>query len=153
MISVQRTVHLPHSVSSVFDAVNSPATAPIIDPSVTSWTPDRLPIAVGTRFAIRGHLGSLPIRGTSEVTTWSPPTDPGTAGLAVYRSISPKLARITAIHSFEPEGEGTQYTWRLEFERSVLPSVLIRWLAGRFERAIAAQHSALRAHLAATQPT
>jgi hypothetical protein len=85
--------------------------------------------------------------------TWAPPTDPGTAGLAVYRSISPKLARITAIHSFEPEGEGTQYTWRLEFERSVLPSVLIRWLAGRFERAIAAQHSALRAHLAATQPS
>ena len=102
-------MHLPYSVSSVFDAVNSPATAPIIDPSVTLWTPDRLPIAVGTR--------------------------------------------ITAIHSFEPEGEGTQYTWRLEFERSVLPSVLIRWLAGRFERAIAAQHSALRAHLAATQPS
>lgn len=74
------------------DAVNSPATAPIIDPSVTSWTPDRLPIAVGTRFAIRGRLGSPPHQGHQRGDDLGTSTDPGTAGLAVYRSISPKLA-------------------------------------------------------------
>ena len=70
---VERTTVLPAPPANAFAAVNSPEIAPVIDPAVRMWKPDSDPIGVGARFTIRGQLGIIPIRGTSETTTWNPP--------------------------------------------------------------------------------
>lgn len=77
--TIERTTKLRASVADAFYAVNSPETAPLIDPRVRIWTPDIDPIGVGTRFAIRARLGLITIRGVSETVTWNPPTSPYTA--------------------------------------------------------------------------
>ena len=77
----------------VFAVVMSPETAQLIDPAVRVWQADVRPIDLGTRFTIRGRLGVVPIRGTSEVTIWDPPQ------LAEFRSIAPTWPfRMTARH-------------------------------------------------------
>jgi hypothetical protein len=83
MKRVEITSGLQHPRYVVFAVVMSPETAHLIDPAVRSWTASERPIAAGTRFAIRGRLGRVPIRGTSEVAIWDPPR------LAGFRSVSP----------------------------------------------------------------
>jgi len=116
----------------------------LIDPAVREWRADVRPIDIGTRFAIRGRLGAVPIRATSEVTTWDPPR------LAEFRSIAPTWPfRITARHQFEPGTEGgTDYTWSISFQEvNVLARPLIAILVRLFERALAAQADALVRYL------
>jgi hypothetical protein len=126
----------------------SPETAPRIDPAVRTWTPDRRPIAIGTRFTIRGRLGRLPIRGTSEVVAWDPPNG------ARFRSVTPTWpARMAAQHTFEVDGLQTRYTWSITFEaRSALAAPLVAAAARRFERAMEAQAQALTDYLRSCPP-
>ena len=143
--TVQRTTSLAQPPATVFAVVCSPETAASIDPAVREWSADRRPIGVGTRFTIRGRLGRLPIRGTSEVVTWSPPS------LAEFRSVAPTWpARMTAHHRFEEGADGgTDYTWAIAFhEVSVVARPLIAFVARRFERALDAQAVALTTYLA-----
>lgn len=142
--TVERTTVLTHPPTMVFAVVCSPETAPLIDPAVREWSADVRPIAVGTRFTIRGHLGRLPIRGRSQVVTWAPPR------LAELRSLTPRWPLSMAVrHQFDerPDG-GTAYTWSITFqETSVLARPVIPIAARLFERAFAEQAEALTRYL------
>jgi hypothetical protein len=117
----------------------SPEIAPIIDPAVREWRPDREPIDVGTRFTIRGRVGLLPIRGTSECIRWEP------CEIAVFHSVQGSgPLQITATHSFQPGADGTRYTWRMDFDG---PAPLAAGSAWLFTRAIARQQRTLAAYL------
>jgi Polyketide cyclase / dehydrase and lipid transport len=144
-ITIERTTKLHASPHDAFVAVNSPETAPLIDPGVRSWIPDTHPIGVGTRFTIRARLGLLPIRGTSEVVTWDPPT------LVVYRSVKPSWPfSMHAEHRFEPIDDFTSYTWRITFtEHNIIARPMIRLAARLFRSALAAQAEALERFLIA----
>lgn len=143
--TIDRTTILPHPPTLVFAVVNSPDTAPQIDPAVRIWRADTRPIGVGTRFTIRGRQGIVPIRATSEAITWDPPT------LSEYRSVSLTWPfRMIARHRFleRPDG-GTDYTWSIDFvEVSVIARPLIPIAAKLFSRAFAAQAEALTSYLA-----
>jgi hypothetical protein len=143
--TVEKTTILPAPPGEAFAAVNSPDVAPVIDPAVRMWKPDSEPIRVGTRFTIRGRLGIIPIRGTTETTTWDPPH------LARYRSVSPTWPfRMTAEHRFDPEGtDRARYTWTINFhEVNVVARPLIALAANVFRRATRNQANALSAYLA-----
>lgn len=142
---VDRTTVIPSPPDVVFAAVNSPETAPLIDPSVREWRPDTEPIGVGTRFTIRGRLGVLPIRGTSETVRWEPPL------FAEYRSVVTWPAQMTAQHRFEPRADGgTNYTWSITFrEASIIARPLVALAARLFARALAKQADALTRYLRA----
>ncbi len=120
----------------------SPEIAPIIDPAVREWRPDRDPVDIGTRFTIRGRLGILPIRGVSEVTHWEPMR---TATFVSVKGSGPM--KMIATHSFEPDGNGTRYTWRIEFS-GPWPAVALG--AKLFGRAVAAQQRTLASYLTST---
>ena len=116
----------------------------MIDPAVREWSADFRPIDVGTRFTIRGRLGILPIRGTSQVATWDPPR------LSEFRSVAPTWpVRMTARHRFEDRTDGgTEYTWSISFEEaSFLARPVVAILSQLFSRAFAAQAEALESYL------
>jgi len=134
-----RTTLLSAPPRAVWDAVMSPELAPIIDPAVREWRPDREPIEVGTRFTIRGRVGLMPIRGTSEAVRWEPPE------LAILQSVQgPGPMQILATHSFEATDEGTRYTWRMDFDGPAPMAAFGAWLFGR---AIERQQQTLAAYL------
>jgi ligand-binding SRPBCC domain-containing protein len=136
------TVGSPPAV--VFAVVMSPETARLIDPAVRVWQADVRPIQLGTRFTIRGRLGVVPIRGTSELTAWDPPQ------LAEFRSIAPTWPfRMTARHQFEPTPDGgTDYTWSISFhEVNALARPRIAILTRLFGHALAAQAATLARYL------
>jgi Polyketide cyclase / dehydrase and lipid transport len=136
---VERTTLLPCLPELAWNAVMSPDIAPRIDPAVKSWTPDREPIDVGTRFTIRGRLGILPIRGVSETVRWDPPHVG--AFLSVQGS---RPMRVLATHSFEPSETGTRYTWCMDF---VGPLPMVAFAARLFAHAIQRQQTTLSAYL------
>ena len=143
--TVERTTTLMSPPSLVFAVVMSPETAPLIDPAVRKWQADSRPIGVGTRFSIRGRLGRVPIRATSEVVVWEPPT------VGEFRSVAPTWPfRMTARHRFEEVADGgTEYTWSISFhEVNVVARPLINIASQMFRRALAAQGDMLTAHLA-----
>lgn len=145
---VDRTTVIPSPPDAVFAAVMSPDTAPLIDPGVREWRPDAEPIGVGTRFSIRGRLGVLPIRGTSECVRWEPPL------LAEFRSIVTWPAQMTAQHRFEPRADGgTNYTWSITFrEVSIISRPLVAVTARLFARNLANQADALTSYLRSVPP-
>jgi Polyketide cyclase / dehydrase and lipid transport len=147
--TIDRSTALPSPRTLVFAVVNSPETAPLIDPACHEWRADIRPIAVGTRFSIRGRLGRLPIRGTSEVTVWNPPC------FAEFRSVAPTWpVRMTAQHRFEErEGGGTDYTWSISFhEMNMVARPLVAIATRLFQQAFAAQAEALADYLDERSP-
>ena len=141
---VSRETLLPSPPLAAFEAVHDPATAPLIDPAVREWTPDREPVGVGTRFRIRGRLGVIPIRGTSEVDTWEPPHR------SRFRSVAPDWPfRMTATHEFEAVGErSTSYRWSITFEEvSRVGRPFVALSARLFRTAMSRQASALSDYL------
>jgi Polyketide cyclase / dehydrase and lipid transport len=144
-VSATRTTRIEASPRAAFDAVNTPEIAPLIDPGVRLWQPDTNPIAVGTRFTIRGKLGILPIRGVSETVTWDPPYR------VVYHSVKPTWPlRMEAEHRFEPDGNRhAVYTWSITFiERNPIARPIIAVALRLFRTAMTNQASALSAYLA-----
>jgi hypothetical protein len=138
--TAERTTTLPGGPADAWDAVMAPDIAPLIDPGVRTWQPDTEPPGVGTRFAIRGRLGGVPFRATSEVVTWE------LNRRAVFRNVRPAWPlRMVATHSFEPVGKETRYTWRIDVSG---PPPVSRLIASLFRRSMAAQASALAAYLA-----
>ena len=134
---------LPHPPDDVFAAVMSPEIAPLIDPAVRRWEPDRRPIEVGTRFAVRGRLQWVPIRGTSQVTVWQP------ARRAEFEAVRPRRpVAAHATHEFEVEGTGTRYTWTMTFRhRGPVGRRAARFLGPVVDRTIAEQQRTLAAWL------
>ena len=117
----------------------SPEIAPIIDPAVRVWRPDREPVGVGTHFTIRGRLGVLPIRATSEVLRWEPHE------IAIFRSVKGAGPMdMTATHAFEATDDGTRYTWRIDFDG---PAPLVGIAARLFRPALERQQRTLDAYL------
>lgn len=143
-VVVERTVDLPHPRREVFAAVMSPEIAPLIDPAVREWTPDRRPIGVGTRFTIRGRFQWLPIRATSAVTAWEPPAS------ATFEAVRPQWpTRLEATHRFEPSELGTKYTGTSTIHhRGLIGRLAARLVARLLDRTIADQHRTLAAWLA-----
>lgn len=144
--TIDHTTTLTSPPELVFAVVMSPETAPLIDPAVREWQANSRPIGVGTRFTIRGRLGLVPIRGTSEVVSWHPPA------IGEFRSITPTWPfRMTARHRFEEIASGgTNYSWSISFhELNVVARPLIAIAARLLRRAVAAQADMLTAHLGA----
>lgn len=129
------TTEVPHPVLDVFGAVMSPEIAPLIDPAVRRWDPDRRPIGVGTRFTIRGRFQWLPIRATSRVIVWEPPTR------AVFEAERPTWPlRLRATHTFDEIGNETSYTWSITVHhRDAIGRLLVRVLGPLLERTLADQ--------------
>ncbi len=128
----------------VFAVVNSPETAHLIDPAVREWSADSRPIGVGTHFRVRGRLGIVPVRATSQVVVWDPPRR------SEFRSVSPAWpVRMMARHRFEERSDGgTDYTWSISFEEaSFVARPIIAILRRLFRRAFAAQSEALASYL------
>ena len=142
-VVVERTVDLPHPPPEVFAAVMSPEVAPLIDPAVREWAPDRRPIGVGTRFTIRGKFQWLPIRATSAVIEWEPPSS------ATFEAVRPVWpTRLEAAHRFEPSEGGTSYTWTSTIHhRGPIGRLAARLVARLLDRTIADQHRTLAAWL------
>ena len=137
--TAERTTMLPGGPAEAWHAVMAPDVAPLIDPGVRTWQPDTEPPGVGTRYAIRGRLGGVPFRATSEVVTWE------LNRRAVFRSVKPAWPlRMVATHTFEPVGANTRYTWRIDVSG---PPPASRLVASLFRRSMAAQASALVAYL------
>lgn len=137
--TAELTTTLPSSPAAVWHAIMDPDIAPIIDPSVRRWQPDTDPPGVGTRYAIRGRLGGLPFRATSEVITWD------LNRRAVFRNVKPSWPlRMIATHTMEPVGSTTRYTWRIDVSA---PPPASRLIARLFRRSMTAQSSALAAYL------
>ena len=147
--TIEQTTALPSAPEVAHAVVMSPETAHLIDPSVREWSADVRPIAVGTRFTIRGRLGRIPIRGMSEVVVWDAPT------FGEFQSVAPTWPfRMTARHRFaaRPDG-GTDYTWSVSFhEQSVVARPLIALASRLFTRALADQADALTTYLRARPP-
>ena len=142
--TAERTTMLPGNPADAWHAVMSPDIAPLIDPGVRTWQPDTDPPGVGTRYAIRGRLGGVPFRATSEVVTWDPNRR------AVFRSVRPaRPLRMIATHTFEPVEKGTRYTWRIDVSG---PPPVSRLIASLFRRSMAAQAAALASYLS-SMPT
>jgi hypothetical protein len=142
--TIEQTTTLTSPSSLVFAIVMSPEAAPLIDPAVREWRADSRPIGVGTRFTIRGRLGWMPIRATSEVVVWEPPT------VGEFRSIAPTWPfRMTARHRFGAVSNGgTEYAWSISFhEVNVVARPLIALAVRLFRRAMAAQAEMLTRHL------
>ena len=142
--TIDHTTILMSPPATVFAVVNSPETAPLIDPAVREWKADSRPIGVGTRFAIRGRLGAVPIRGRSQVVAWDPPT------FAEFRSVAPTWPfRMTAQHRFGRRADGgTDYSWTISFhEVSIIARPLVAVAARLFARALTAQAEALTRYL------
>ncbi len=143
---VERTTTVLAPPERVFEALTSPAIAPLVDPSVRAWTPDAEPIGVGTTFSIRGRLGRLPFRGRSQVVAWDPPRR------AVFRSLTPTWPfSITADHGVVGRADGgTDYTWTITFvEKSPVARPAVRVAARLFRRAQERQGVALRSYVEA----
>jgi uncharacterized protein YndB with AHSA1/START domain len=137
--TAERTTTLPGEPAAAWHAIMAPDIAPIIDPGVSMWQPDTEPPGVGTRFAIRGRLGGVPFRATSEVVTWDPNRR------AVFRNVKPSWPlRLVATHTLKPVGSTTRYTWRIDVSG---PPPASRVIACLFRRSMAAQASALAAYL------
>ena len=141
--TIEQTTTLMDPPSLVFAVVMSPEAAPLIDPAVREWRADSRPIGVGTRFSIRGRLGWVPIRATSEVVLWEPPT------VGEFRSVAPTWPfRMTARHRFDDADGGTLYTWSISFhEENVVARPLIAIASRLFRRALSAQAAMLTKYL------
>jgi hypothetical protein len=138
--TAERTTMLPGQPADAWHAVMAPDVAPLIDPGVRTWQPDTDPTGVGTRYVIRGRLGGVPFRATSEVVTWE------LNRRTVFRSVRPAWPlRMIATHTFEPIDEDTRYTWRIDVSG---PPPMSRLVASLFRRSMAAQATALTAYLA-----
>ena len=91
----------------------------------------------------------VPIRATSEVTSWDPPT------FSEFKSVSLTWPfRMIARHRFEelPDSD-TEYTWSIVFEEvNVIARPLIALTARLFTRTFAAQSKALHTYLAEYPP-
>jgi hypothetical protein len=142
-LEIARSISLPHPPEDVFVAVMSPEIAPQIDPAVERWQPDSRPIGVGTTFEIRGKFQWLPIRGVSRISVWDPPRR------GEFDSVKPSWPlQMHAVHTFEPEGSGTRYTWSMTMRpRNRIGQFVARRVKPLIERTIADQNRTLAAWL------
>lgn len=136
---VARQTLLPGPPGAVWHALMAEDVAPIIDPAVREWHADREPVDVGTRFSIRGRLGAVPFRATSEVAHWDPPR------LGVFRSVKPaRPMHMRATHELVPDGDATDYRWTIEIDG---PWPVVVLTARLWRRAMVNQARALTAYL------
>ena len=97
------------SPEGAFAYLADPATAPVIDPAVISYTPDSLPMRAGTTNTIRVRMYGLPMTMVSRTLEWE---EGRRMVLESVRPSRPVAGRAT--HLFEPHPDGTRYTWSME---------------------------------------
>jgi hypothetical protein len=102
--------HIRASPAQVFWFLADPSTASIIDPAVASYEPEGGTMGLGVTNHIRIKMFGIPLRLTTETIEWEPGSRMG------FRSIKPgRPAIAVATHLFEPDPQGTVYTWSMEF--------------------------------------
>jgi hypothetical protein len=110
-----------------FAFLADPTTAHVIDPAVREYTPDSLPMRVGTRNLIRFRMWGIPVRAVSVVREWE------VGRRMVMENVKPSWpTRAVATHSFAPEGEHCSYTWAMEFHSSDPLGALLGRIFARF---------------------
>ena len=127
----------------VFDFLADPTTAPLIDPAIREYRPDQLPMRVGTRNLIRMRIWGLPVRAESLVTEW-------VAGRRmVMEGVKPKHpVKVSAVHTFEDDGDDCRYTWTMEVEATgLLGRLIARRFASFLQSNADAQQHLLRAEV------
>ncbi len=93
MFSETTTLAVPAEYAFAFLA--DPSTAPVIDPAVREYTPDSLPLRVGTRNLIRFRMWGVPVRAVSVVREWEP------GRRMVMENVQPSWpVRAVATHTF-----------------------------------------------------
>lgn len=139
------TVHIRVPPEQVFWFLADPATAPVIDPAVVSYTPDGGAMGLGVQNQMRLRVLGVPIKLTSVTTAWEPGEQ------MEFRSVTPSRPTVgLANHRFERCGEGTDYTWSMEFTRTGFGGRLAAAVgAVMFERNAKAQQQRVRVVLEA----
>jgi hypothetical protein len=132
---------LPVPAPFAFAFLADPSTAPVIDPAVREYRPDRLPMDVGTRNLIRLRMWGIPLRVVSVVLEWEQ------GHRMVMENVKPRRpVTVTATHTFEPDGDACTYTWAMAFEAHGILGRLLGPRVARFMQANAkAQQVRLRA--------
>lgn len=111
--SFSETTTLAVPAEYAFAFLADPSTAPVIDPAVREYTPDSLPMRVGTRNLIRFRMWGVPVRAVSVVREWEP------GRRMVMENVQPSWpVRAVATHTFVPDGDGCHYTWAMDFHSS-----------------------------------
>lgn len=92
-----------------FAYLADPATAPIIDPAVISYTPDALPMHAGGTNTIRIRMFGVRATLVTRTLEWEE------GRRMVLESVHPaRPVRARATHLFEPHPDGVRYTWSME---------------------------------------
>ncbi len=92
-----------------FAYLADPATAPIIEPAVISYTPDTLPMHAGGTNTIRVRMLGLRATLVTRTVEWEE------GRRMVLESVRPsRPVRGRATHLFEPHPDGVRYTWSME---------------------------------------
>jgi hypothetical protein len=128
-----------------FDFLADPSTASVIDPAVREYTPDQLPMRVGTNNVIRFRMYGVPVRAVSVVREWEP------GRRMVMENVKPaRPVRAIATHTFQPDGNSCVYTWAMEFRSSgPLGTPLVRVFARFMQSNAQAQQRRFKAHVEA----
>ncbi|HMR96685.1 MAG TPA: SRPBCC family protein [Microthrixaceae bacterium] len=112
-----------------FAFLADPSTAHVIDPAVTEYTPDSLPMQQGTRNVIRFRMWGIPLRVVSVVKEWQQ------GRRMVMENVKPSWpVRAIATHSFVSDGDACTctYTWAMEFRSSGPLGAIIGHAFARF---------------------
>lgn len=92
-----------------FAFLADPATAPIIDPAVISYTPDALPMRAGGTNTIRVRMFGARATLVTRTLEWEE------GRRMVLESVRPSQpVRARATHLFEPHPDGVLYTWSMD---------------------------------------
>jgi hypothetical protein len=132
--------HIRASPTQVFWFLADASTASIIDPAVVSYEPEGGTMQLGGTNHIRSKMFGIPLRLTTETIEWEPGSRMG------FRSIKPSRPAIgVATHLFEPDPQGTVYTWSMEFlPTSIGGRAVAAASAAFFERNATAQQDRVR---------
>ena len=106
---IEVVVRVRTSPEETFAFVAEPANGPRFDPTIHSISSDPYPMRLGSRNTVRIRLFGLPVRSETRVVAFEPGRS---MTILSERPIWPMRAR--AIHVFEPDSEGTRYTYRVE---------------------------------------
>jgi hypothetical protein len=109
--SFSETIALGVPAEYAFDYLADPLTAPIIDPAVIEYLPDRLPMQQGTHVQIHMRAWGVPTKIETVVTNWEPGKRMDMRGVRPTRPIT-----VTATHTFDTIPQGCLYTWAMTFQ-------------------------------------
>jgi hypothetical protein len=123
--SFSESVVIKASPERAFAYLGDPATATSIDPAIISYTPDTVPMAVGTINTVKARMFGMRLTTVTQVLVWEP------GRRMVIESVRPsRPVKGIATHLFEPHADGTLYTWAMD----IVPTGFGGGVAARFFR-------------------